>query len=289
MEGFNKKRRIDVEGESDIRPWDELIPDALGLILKNLNLQEVLQVVPRVCKSWYKVVEGPCCCWQRIDIDDWRFRYAWSSKTVDRMLRMLVSRSSGSLRELNVSSITDDQMLVIAEHAGSLETLTIRRSSISCSMFEHVASKLSSLTTLDLSYGCEISARALEAIGTNCKALSSLTCNALPIWSPEFDDPPRPSHADAGRAIARTMPKLKHLSIAAMNFDTDIALEILSGCPELESLNIKGCWRVYFGANLLEEKYPKIKVVPVEEEDSYDDYGWDTWNSALWLWMIEAG
>lgn len=38
--------------------WDELIPDALGLIFSNLFLQEILTVVPRVCKSWNRAVSG---------------------------------------------------------------------------------------------------------------------------------------------------------------------------------------------------------------------------------------
>ncbi|GLT71186.1 hypothetical protein SLA2020_432200 [Shorea laevis] len=56
-----------MEEGSDYRPWAELIPDTLGLIFSNLSLQEILTVIPRVCKSWGKVVTGPYC-WQAIDI-----------------------------------------------------------------------------------------------------------------------------------------------------------------------------------------------------------------------------
>ena len=95
---------MDQEGV-DFRRWDELIPDTLGLIFRNLSLQEILTVVPRVCKSWGKVVNGPYC-WQEIDIVE------WSSRTdpgnTDRMLRMLVARSCGSLRKLCVSGLQND-------------------------------------------------------------------------------------------------------------------------------------------------------------------------------------
>ena len=39
------------EDGKEYRCWEELLPDALGLIFRNLPLQEVLTVLPRVCKS----------------------------------------------------------------------------------------------------------------------------------------------------------------------------------------------------------------------------------------------
>ncbi|KAE8659275.1 Detected protein of unknown function [Hibiscus syriacus] len=62
-----------MEEQIDFRNWDELIPDALGLIFSNLSLQEVLTVIPGVSKSWRKVVTGPYC-WQEIDIEEWSNR-----------------------------------------------------------------------------------------------------------------------------------------------------------------------------------------------------------------------
>lgn len=102
-----------MEGESDFRNWDELIPDALGLIFKHLSLQEVLTVIPRVCKSWGKAVSGPYC-WQEIDIEEWSNRC--QPDHIDRMLQMLITRSSGSLRKLCVSGLQNDIMFAfIAE------------------------------------------------------------------------------------------------------------------------------------------------------------------------------
>lgn len=93
-----------MEEGGDFRQWDELIPDALGLIFSKLSLQEILTVIPRVCKSWGKAVMGPYC-WQEIDIEEWSNR---CHDLVDRMLRMLITRSSGSLRKLTVSGVSDD-------------------------------------------------------------------------------------------------------------------------------------------------------------------------------------
>ncbi|KAL8158647.1 hypothetical protein V2J09_000184 [Rumex salicifolius] len=56
------------------------------------------------------------------------------------------------------------------EVAGSLRTLAMKRSFITDSTVVQVASKLSSITTLDLNYCDGIIACAFEAIGTSCTA-----------------------------------------------------------------------------------------------------------------------
>lgn len=93
-----------MEEGADFRCWDELIPDALGLIFRNLSLQVKLAVVPRVCKSWGKVVTGPYC-WQEIDIEEWS-----DLAEPDTIDRLLIVRSSGSVRKLCVSELQNDLM-----------------------------------------------------------------------------------------------------------------------------------------------------------------------------------
>lgn len=91
-----------MEEGGEYRSWDELLPDALGMIFSNLSLEEILTVVPRVCKSWATAVKGPYC-WQEIDILEWS-----SGSQPDqryRMLEMLIFRSRGSLRKLCISGL----------------------------------------------------------------------------------------------------------------------------------------------------------------------------------------
>ncbi|MBA0625796.1 hypothetical protein Godav_003555, partial [Gossypium davidsonii] len=104
------------------------LPDVLGLIFTNLSLQELLTIIPCVCKSWRKTVRDPHC-WQDIDLDEWSCR--WQPHQLDRMLRMLVRRSSGSLRNLHVSG----HFLPFAfASAGSLQVLRLPHSKISDSI-----------------------------------------------------------------------------------------------------------------------------------------------------------
>lgn len=252
-----------MEGESNFRPWDDLIPDVLVLIFKNLLLQGLLEVIPRVCKPWCKVVY----CWQTFDIDEWRSyadqRFGYSPTKENRMLLMLFSMNSGSLRELSISDLDDDQLLFITKHVRSLHTLTIRSGSISDSLLEQVAPKLSSLTTVELRQCRRITPRALESIGRNCQWLVSLywgNDGYCYLCTPSAEL----SLAEDARAIAQTMHKLKHLKISSFYFNITIreALHILSGCPELETFDIRYCSSLTLDdQKFLEVKYPKVKVL----------------------------
>ncbi|KAA8528298.1 hypothetical protein F0562_035653 [Nyssa sinensis] len=257
-----------MEEGAHFRCWGELIPDALGLIFSNLSLQEKLTVLPRVCKSWGSAVMGPYC-WQEIDIEEWSNRS--DPDNIDRMLRMLITRSCGSLRKLSVSGLQDDLILsFIAEHASALQTLRLPRSNLSDSIVEKVAGKLSTITFLDLSYCCKICAPALEAIGKHCKLLSGLRRNMHPI-----DLEGKISHEDEAHAIAATMPKLKQLEMAYLLIDTKSVLEIISSCSELEFFDLRGCWSVKLDGKYLEENFPKLKILGPYVVDHYERNEWE--------------
>ncbi|XAR62143.1 hypothetical protein NMG60_11016779 [Bertholletia excelsa] len=260
-----------MEEEGEFRGWDELIPDALGIIFRNLSLQEILTVVPRVCKSWRKVVKGPYC-WQEIDVEEWSNRS--EPESIDRMVRMLITRSSGSMRKLCVSELRNDLTFsFIAEHAGPLRTLRLPRSDISDTIVEQVASNLSAITFLDLSYCGRLGARALEAIGKHCKFLTGLRRNMHPI---NMDG--KLSQEDEARAISATMPKLRQLEIAYLLVDTTSVLEIIFNCPNLEFLDIRGCWNVKLDDKFVHEKFPKLRTLGPHVVDKYERGNWDAWS-----------
>ncbi|KAL6227732.1 hypothetical protein ACLB2K_001689 [Fragaria x ananassa] len=249
-----------MEVDYEFRNWEELIPDALGLIFKNLTLDETLTVIPRVCKFWGRVVAGPYC-WQEINIVEWS--KCQSPQTIGRMLRMLVTRSSGLPRKLCVSGALNDQSFsFIADHAKSLRTLKLPRIAVSDLIVEQVAAKLSTITSLDLSYCKTVGAPALEAIGKHCIHLTKLR-RCMYGW--ELDKDPQDKE---GFAIAATMPKLKHLELRFMRISTEPVLQILLSCPELHLLNVVGCYSVK-----IDEKFVKnfsgLNVVGPEGS------GWD--------------
>ncbi|KAJ6841193.1 F-box protein FBW2 [Iris pallida] len=252
----------------EYRAWGDLIPDALGLIFRNLPLQEILTVIPRVCKSWGRAVSGPYC-WQQIDIEEWSQRC--KPEQLDSLVRMLVARSNGSVRRLAVFGLPDDNLFsFVADHAGSLQTLVLPRSKISDSIVEQVSARLSNLTFLDVSYCKKIGPRALEAFGNNCKSLTGLRRTMHPL---EVAD--KVSQDDEAFAIASTMPKLRHLEVAYLLLTTHGVLEILARCKELDYLDVRGCWEVKLDERLLKEKHAGLKVLGPHIVDSYEGSFWD--------------
>ncbi|KAK2388368.1 hypothetical protein P8452_26363 [Trifolium repens] len=254
---------------SDFRSWDELIPDALGVIFTNLSLQERVTVIPRVCKSWGKAVSGPNC-WQEIDIEEWS-NHCQPDK-LDQMLHMLINKSCGSLRKLCVSGLqTENIFTFIAENAGCLRSLRLPRSNMSDLVVEQIAGKFSMLTYLDVSYCIKIGASAIETIGKNCKMLEGLCRNMHPL-----DTAGKPLQDDEAYAIASTMPKLKHLEMAYHRISTPGVVRILSNCPKLEFLDLRGCWGVNLDNNSpAKQSFPKLKVLGPFVLGAYESDGWD--------------
>ncbi|CAL9087630.1 unnamed protein product [Musa acuminata var. zebrina] len=266
---------------SDFRAWEELIPDALGLIFSNLSLQEILTVVPRVCKSWCRVVLGPYC-WQEIDIEEWSLRC--KPEQLDQMLQMLVTRSCGSFRRLSISGLhTESMFTFIADHADSLQRLELPRSEISDSIVERVAPRLLNITFLDVSYCGKIGAHALEAFGRNCKFLVGLRRRMHPI---EVKD--KVCQDEEAYAIANTMPKLRRLEMAYLVLTTTGVLDILSRCRDLEFLDLRGCWDVKLDEKYIKECHPRLKVLGPHVTDSYERSFWedcsDYSDSSIYSW-----
>uniref|UniRef100_A0A5B6ZXQ4 F-box domain-containing protein n=1 Tax=Davidia involucrata TaxID=16924 RepID=A0A5B6ZXQ4_DAVIN len=273
-----------MEEGCNFRHWDQLIPDALGLIFRNLSLQDILTVIPRVCKSWANAVMGPYC-WQEIDIEEWS-RQLCQPEKLDRMLQMLIARSCGSLRKLCVFGLSSDlSFSLISDHAKSLQTLRLPSSEISDSIVEQVAGRLSSVTFLDISYCRMIGAPALEAIGKHCKFLTRLRRTMHPL---EVID--KLSQDDEALAIAATMPKLKHLELAYLLVGTKSVLAILANCRELELLDVRGCWNVDLDEKFVKKNFTGLKVVgPLV--DRYEMNGWDNClgSSSYMAWDFVAG
>ncbi|KAG4140718.1 hypothetical protein ERO13_D06G035150v2 [Gossypium hirsutum] len=253
------------EEQSEFRRWDQLHPDLLGLIFINLSLQELLTVIPPVCKSWSKVVRGSHC-WQDIDLFQWSIR--WKPHQLDRMLRMLVTRSSGSLCSLHVAGLRNDSIFsFITENAVSLQVLRLSGSLISDSIVKQTAQRLSTLTFLDLTCCPKIGAQALEAIGKYCKLLDTL-CRDMMF----LDVLGKVEVEDEANAIAGTMPRLKHLDLGFLLISTEFVLNILSRCHQLERLIINVCVSVKLDRNFLTEAYPNLEIslmTPVLSSDIF--------------------
>ncbi|KAL5556268.1 hypothetical protein UlMin_038504 [Ulmus minor] len=244
-----------MEETCEFRPWEELVPEALGLIFRNLSIQEKLLVIPRVCKSWGSAVTDPLCR-QEIDLERCSGLFQ-QPETLCRMLEMLIPRSSGLLGKFCVYWLPNDQIFsLLSDNAKYLRTLKVPCAKISDSIVKQVAPRLFNLSFLDVSFCKNIGAPALEAIGKNCKHLTVL-------WRiTHIVDFESNSANDEAFAIASTMPKLKQLRIAHRLVSTEAVLKILSSCPELEFLDMRGCWEVNLDQKFFDEfSGGQLKVV----------------------------
>lgn len=122
------------------------------------------------------------------------------------------------------------------------------------------------ISTLDLSYCVEIGANALEIIGKNCKVLEVFCRNLHP--SDTYDKPPEDVEAFA---IASTMPNIKRLEMTYHRISDDGVHQILSFCPKLEYLDMRGCWSVTLDNMFLMQNFPNLNVLGPQVLD----YGWD--------------
>lgn len=257
-------------GGSEYRCWEELLPDALGLVFRNLPLQEVLTVVPRVCKSWGRVVAGPYC-WQQIDIEEWSQQRQSRPEQLVRMVEMLLRRSSGSCRRLSVSGLPCDPLFsFVGDHARALRTLEIPRSEISDAAVEAVAPRLPNLTFLDISSCTKMGARALAAFGSHCRSLVALRRVMHPI---DVAGRNACHQHDEARAIARTMPRLRHLEVGYMLVTTEAILEVLSRCRDLEFVDLRGCWAV--DERFLQDRRPGLSFLGPGVDDCFENSYWE--------------
>jgi len=129
-----------------------------------------------------------------------------------------------------------------------------------------VANKFPLLEELDISFS-NLCKDSLEVIGRSCPLLKSLKFSRMFSKDIELND-------DAF-AIAKTMPKLHHLSMFG-NLLTNVGLHvILDGCPLLESLVLRDCIHLDLSGSLGKRCCDQIKdfvvVLPTYVDENYDD------------------
>lgn len=80
----------------------------------------------------------------------------------------------------------------------------------------------------------------------------------------------RPSEDNEAFTIVSTMKKLRRLEIAYNTITDKGVLKILSSCPHLESLDMRGCWGVKLDNMSLKYNFPKNMVLGPKELGYYE-------------------
>ncbi|OAE23773.1 hypothetical protein AXG93_2114s1000 [Marchantia polymorpha subsp. ruderalis] len=106
----------DAENERVNVRWAEMLPETLVEVMRRLPSRELLKTVPQVCKAWRKASLDPAC-WQVVDLKVWCNSVkvwrvsAGGGEIVERMVKLVVSRSCGGIRELRVTNLDSDASL----------------------------------------------------------------------------------------------------------------------------------------------------------------------------------
>nr|XP_010927945.1 F-box protein SKIP1 [Elaeis guineensis] len=261
-EGGGGRREENKEVAEESRDWSELTPVCLANVFRRLTLEDRWRGAMLVCRAWLDTAHDPFLFESfdlepafdaagagRPDIAAW-----WTPafrRRVDSMLHFAADCAAGSLREVRVRSCSDDALSFAAERSPNLQILSVRSSQnvTDRSMFM-VASCCLMLRELDISNCYEISYRSFEVIGQKCPNLTILKRNLLNWLDPSQhagivpDEYLRACPQDGDQeaaAIARFMPKLKHLELRFSKLCIRGLVSISEGCGDLEVLDLFGC------------------------------------------------
>ncbi|OVA10437.1 hypothetical protein BVC80_917g62 [Macleaya cordata] len=259
----------DGNGDEGFGLWEGLNPEILALIFIRIAADELVRVVPFVCKSWREVVAGPYC-WSDIDIEQWCRRCNRPEK-IDLAVRKLIRRSKGTFRRLSVYKLTNSGFCFVANCGKHLKVLQIPMSGVNDKMVEKHAEALPMVTFLDISYCLQLTCKGLEVLGKSCKSLTYLRRNMPPPEWPEAQKlGPSKANDEEALVIAETMPGLHRLELAYGRFG-DLGLNaILTKCKDLIHLDILGSVSVQLNGDL-SDKCEQLKVFKGPWDDDYDD------------------
>ncbi|VFQ58893.1 unnamed protein product [Cuscuta campestris] len=183
---------------------------------------------------------------------------------LEAMCRQAVDWSQGQLIELYIDHFATDQLLLyISERSSKLKCLQIRHcNNVGDEGLIQASKNFLLLEELHLFRFTNVY-KSIEHIGRMCPLLKSFTLFSLDsrfmsfLCEQEEDD--EFDFDFVSLAIARNMSGLRHLRLLG-NSMTNYGLEaILDGCPNLESLDIRGCFGVLLHERISGRIAQKIK------------------------------
>ncbi|KAJ9565891.1 hypothetical protein OSB04_001857 [Centaurea solstitialis] len=250
------------------RDWLQM-PDEImgGMILQRLNAVQILISAQKVCKNWRRICKDPAM-WKVINLDR-QFYFFYTKSEFENLAKQAVRRSRGELIDISLKDFGTDELLHhISRCSSKLNCLRLEDcDDITPCGLSNALKRLPHLETLEL-YAFHIPKEEdIELIGRNCPLLKS------------FEMKPMCAGGDVyARAIAKSMPALRHLKLFGLMDDNNGVQAILNGCPHLESLDLRGC--PYHDLDLDEnlEKLCRERIIDFKynisesEEDSDTDW-----------------
>lgn len=259
--------------------WADLTYEALVEIFKRLDFEDLYLSVPLVCKAWCRA-SMDSACWERVNMEDcFRKREETSmwwepsfEKKMDYMVKLVVDRSRGNLRELSTRHCSNAALCYLATRCPLIRSISVASSSgITDLSACQIAKACRQLEHLDVSECQNLTYFSMEQIGLNCKYVTALKRNRLigecdparkSLLPREYLQTVTPASADGEvLVLAKLMPKLKHLELRYSKLSDQGLASLVDGCTDLEHLDLIGCsnltWRALDQAG---EKLKNLKV-----------------------------
>ncbi|OIT34129.1 PREDICTED: putative F-box/LRR-repeat protein 23 [Nicotiana attenuata] len=227
-------------------PWVELPREITMDILQRLGAMEIVESAQRVCSTWWKVCHDPAM-WSVVDLKNEgdNFKMPW---VLDKICRIAVDRSQGQLLKISIDNFGSIDMInYIAERSSQLRHLRVVKCySNLVGGLAAAAKNFPLLEELHI-YFTLITKDDIESVGRYCPLLKSFTLNATEYENLIF--PPSQCN-DQALAIAKSMPKLRHLAFLQNSLTNKGLQAILDGCLLLESLDLRCCCCVDLNGDL---------------------------------------
>lgn len=156
-----------------------------------------------------------------------------------------------------------------------------------------LATKLPSITYLDISGCSSLSRISLESFGKNCGLITRLNLNMGP------QNVNAASNDDLAFAVAQYMQQLKHLEMEYGMLSNTGLKALFDKCTNLEYLDLQGCCHVNTEESFVEEASKRLKVFyppmieddiyDTDDSDSYDSYFYDDLDEDMWYDYVLEG
>ncbi|XP_016442591.2 putative F-box/LRR-repeat protein 23 [Nicotiana tabacum] len=256
---MNTKGKGDGEIMSTLQipPWLELPKGIWANILHRLGAVEILLTAQKVCTTWRRVCKNPSM-WRVIDMWNYDGPYI-QPYHLEEMCRHAIVRSQGEVVDIRLSFFATKELLFyVAERSRKLKKLSITwycYSKLQREGFIKVVQKLPSLEELSL-IDATITAKAFEALERSWSWFKSLELKKISSITKSSDE-----INEEALAIAQSLPALRRLQLIR-NYMTNEGLQaILDGCPNLVSLDMRGCFNVRLDKVLSSKSSRHIKDV----------------------------
>ncbi|KAK1375549.1 putative F-box/LRR-repeat protein 23 [Heracleum sosnowskyi] len=268
------------------RNWLDVPYDVTANILQRVGVFDILENAQKVCTAWRKICKDPAM-WRVIDMES--FGGLLPPSQLEKMCMHAIDRSQGQLVDLNMQTFpTNDliQFLAQGERSSQLRRLQISYGSLYES-WSNFLEKAPLLEEIALTFTI-ISKETVADVSRYCPMLKSFIYNNYG-WKYIIG---MSSADDFVIAIAKGMPQLLHLQLTGSKMTNKGLYAILHGCPNLQSLDLRGCFDIDLNEScgkLCKERIKNLrlpgdsteghKVAPYDSEDDYD-YN-DMWYGGL--------